>query len=80
MLEKLIHEIQAGGTLEPILLANRLDTSPKMVMAMLDHLARLGVLQKLSKCTDSDCANCSLSRPCRTQRKGSSNLWKLSSS
>ena len=77
MLDKLIHEIQSGGTLEPVLLSSRLDTSPQLVRAMLDHLERLGVLQNLSKCVDSGCGICSLSSSCHDQGGVLPSLWKI---
>lgn len=61
MLEKLMTEIQNGGTLTPDILAERLGTSPRMVEAMLDHLARLGKLHNVAPvCSQGTCSACAL--------------------
>ncbi len=43
MLEELLKEIRAGGSLETGVLAARLNTTPQLVEAMLDHMQRLGL-------------------------------------
>ena len=45
MLEKLLQEIRAGGTLETRALADRLGASPQLIEAMLEHLQRSGLIQ-----------------------------------
>ena len=40
MLEQLLKEIRAGGTLETGKLAARLGTTPQLIEAMLEHLQR----------------------------------------
>jgi len=63
MLEKLLVEIRAGGPLETVRLAARLDTSPKMVEAMLMHLQQTGHIQSYQSCNDG-CGGCSLKSEC----------------
>jgi hypothetical protein len=64
MLEQLLAEIRSGNTLEVNALASRLNCSPEMVRAMLEHLARIGLLQPFSTCSDGRCGGCSLSDAC----------------
>jgi hypothetical protein len=63
MLEKLLAEIRAGGPLETGTLATRLDTSPKMVEAMLMHLQHTGHIQFYRSCGDG-CGGCALKSDC----------------
>jgi hypothetical protein len=63
MLEKLIAEIRAGGTLETGVLALRLGTSPQMVEALLEHLRLNGYIQSYVNCGDG-CQGCSLKSAC----------------
>jgi len=65
MLEKLLAEIELGGTFETNVLAARLGTSPGMVAAMLEHLQRLGRLRPYRSCQDA-CGGCSLKKECKT--------------
>lgn len=76
MLEQLMAEIRAGGTLEVGTLAARLDTSPQMVVAMLEHLRLSGFIQAYSNCGDS-CMGCSLKSSCGPgERAGTIRLWQ----
>jgi hypothetical protein len=78
MLEELISEIHAGGTLEVGRLASRLGTSPEMVEAMLMYLQRSGLIQPYVDCGDG-CQGCGLSDACKPPRKNSSvRLWQNS--
>jgi hypothetical protein len=65
MLEQLLAEIRAGGTLETGELAVLLGTSPQMVDAMLEHLRLSGYIQAYSDCGDG-CQGCSLKSSCRS--------------
>ena len=78
MLEKLLSEIQSGGTLEPGLLAARLGTSPEMVSVMLEHLVRLGKLQALADCSPQGCDGCGLSTLC-LPKNDRGKVWQLNS-
>jgi hypothetical protein len=77
MLEKLIHEIQAGGTLEANALAARLDTSPQMVKVMLGHLERMGKLQDLAQCTDGGCGQCGMAGSCSIEQGKGARIWQI---
>jgi len=69
MLEKLLREINDGGTLEVSELAVRLGTSTNMVTAMLEYLSRTNYIQPYKQCTDS-CAGCSLIKECKQKSEG----------
>ena len=76
MLEQLMVEIRAGGTLEASTLAARLKTSPQMVEAMLEHLRRAGFLRAYETCGDG-CAGCGLKQSCGPQKKHTGvQLWQ----
>lgn len=68
MLEQLMVEIRAGGTLEASTLAARLKTSPQMVEALLEHLRRAGFLRAYETCDDG-CSGCGLKQNCDTSKK-----------
>ena len=63
MLEKLLSEIRGGGPLEIGKLAARLNTSPKMVEAMLAYLQQTGHIQPYQSCNDG-CGGCNLKSEC----------------
>jgi len=73
MLEKLLTEIRGGGPLETGKLAARLNTSPKMVEAMLTYLQQTGHIQSYQSCNDG-CGGCSLKSECDTT--SSVRLWQ----
>jgi DNA-binding Lrp family transcriptional regulator len=75
MLEQLVKEIRAGGTLETRALATRLGTSPELVQAMLEHLQRTGLIGAYVSCAEG-CKGCGLSEACNTQRHGTVRLWQ----
>ena len=77
MLEKLLQEIQSGGTFETGTLAARLGTTPELVKAMLEHLQRSGYIQPHETCNDG-CAQCSLNNECLTSKGGERvRLWRV---
>ncbi len=76
MLEQLLREIHAGGTLETGALAARLNTSPQLVAAMLEHLERLGMIGDYGDCSNG-CGGCSLQGACVAKR--SVRLWQQQS-
>ncbi len=76
MLQKLLTEIQSGGTLEPGLLAARLGTSPAMVQSMLEHLEHLGKLRALPACNTRACEGCGLSTLC-LPKNDRGRVWEL---
>lgn len=76
MLEKLLSEIRTGGTLEVNTLATRLQTSPQLVQAMLEHLQRAGYIRDYSSC-ETGCSGCALSEDCaRPPDDRSPRLWQ----
>jgi len=77
MLERLVNEIRAGGTLETGALAARLGTTPQLVEAMLEHLQRSGLIQTYVRCSDG-CLGCSLQDACR-KTPGAIRLWQSTS-
>ena len=74
MLEELLKEIHAGGTLETRALAARLGTSPQLVEAMLEHLQRIGMIQPYVNCGEG-CQGCSLQETCGGRNGNSVRLW-----
>jgi hypothetical protein len=78
MLEQLVKEIRAGGTLETGDLATRLGTTPQLIEAMLGHLQRGGLLQAYENCTDG-CLGCSLQDTCQKPNQNALRLWQTTS-
>ena len=77
MLERLLAEIRSGGPLEINSLATRLETSPAMVAALLEHLERLGYIQAYEDACGDGCRGCSLSQTCSPGASlGKVRLWK----
>ena len=65
MLQKLLAEIQKGGTLNPTALAARIGASPALVEMMLEDLERRGMLSRLSAgCSAGGCAGCASASAC----------------
>ena len=75
MLEQLIQEIRAGGTLETGELAIRLGTTPQLIEAMLEHLQRSGLVRAYASCSDG-CQGCSLQAACGKKSPGMIRLWQ----
>jgi hypothetical protein len=73
MLESLLSEIRLGGSLETNILAAKLNASPQLVAAMLEHLQRLGLISDYVNCADG-CGGCSLKSTCST--KSPVRLWQ----
>jgi hypothetical protein len=73
MLEALLQEIKKGSTTSPVVLAEKLKTTPAMVAAMLDTLERQGFLQSVDPgCNpEKPCESCALSGMCSTNSKDS---------
>lgn len=78
MLEQLVSEIRAGGTLETGALAARFGTTPQLIEAMLGHLQRAGMIQSYAGCSDG-CLGCSLQDACKKQTTGAVRLWQSQS-
>lgn len=75
MLEQLVKEIRAGGTLEIGELATRLGTTAQLIEVMLEHLQRSGLIQAYVSCSDG-CSGCSLQDACRKSDSGTVRLWQ----
>ena len=75
MLEQLVKEIRAGGTLETGTLAARLGTTPQMIEAMLEHLQQSGLIQAYISCNDG-CLGCSLQDACKKPAQNGIRLWQ----
>lgn len=75
MLEQLMNEIRAGGTLETRSLAERLGVSPQMVEALLEHLQRSGQINSYTSCGDG-CQGCSLKSDCASSHGAGPRLWQ----
>jgi len=78
MLEQLVNEIRAGGTLETGALAARFGTTPQLIEAMLEHLQRSGLIQAYVNCSDG-CRGCSLQDACRKPDQSTIRLWQSKS-
>ena len=66
MLEELLKEIRAGGTLETRVLAKHLGATPELVEVMLEHLQRAGFIHPYVHCGEG-CQGCSLRSACGSQ-------------
>lgn len=80
MLERLLSEIRSGGALEVGALAKRLDASPQLVEAMLEHLQRAGYIRPYparERGCGEGCQGCILQAQCNCpQRDTSLKLWQ----
>jgi DNA-binding Lrp family transcriptional regulator len=84
MLNRLLELLQQGGTRRIRHLADELNTTPELVEAMLEDLARMGYLKRVgAQCSDK-CTICPLSEMCiagGSSREGSRarslNVWVL---
>ncbi|MFZ5819710.1 MAG: FeoC-like transcriptional regulator [Chloroflexota bacterium] len=76
MLEQLLAEIRSGGALEVGALAKKLDASPQLVEAMLEHLQRAGYIRPYENCGEG-CNGCSLKAQCdQSHRNAPLKLWQ----
>ncbi len=72
MLQELLSILRSGGSLEIGVLAEKLNTSPQMVTAMLDHLQRMGLLTAAQ-----DCSGCQLASSCSHGCRPTAPMWQL---
>ncbi len=63
MLQQLLDEIREGGTLEVNALARRLGASTEVVVTMIEHLQRLGLVGRYNEC-GAGCGGCGLQDSC----------------
>jgi hypothetical protein len=73
VLKRVLQTIAAGRVSNTAELAAALDTSPAMVEAMVEQLARSGMLERVGECGDA-CAGCPV-EGCGAGVKGSA--WML---
>ncbi len=78
MLERLLDPLRKGGTWSVGDLAEVLDTTPKMVEAMLEDLARRGFLRPLAGGCERVCGTCPFGEGCVVGRSG--RVWRLDAS
>jgi Mn-dependent DtxR family transcriptional regulator len=76
MLEELLKLIKEGGSFDTAILARKLNTTPEMVSAMMDHLRRAGLIRNYNPGVSS-CEHCSLAGSCDAdkRRKEADHLW-----
>ena len=68
MLEKLLELISQCGTVQPAVLAQKLDVGPALVEQMIEHLERVGYLKVVEGCSESHCTGCSVVETCGTSK------------
>jgi hypothetical protein len=73
MLSQLLNEIAKGNALDIDGLAVRLNTSPRMIQALLEHLERNGALTQYHICNEG-CSGCGMAAHCRIDERGN-RLW-----
>lgn len=76
MLEKLINEIRSGGTLQPALLAVRLNISVPLVEMMLEDLERRGLITQIVSSCSEPCGGCPLVGECAVNSP-QGRMWML---
>ena len=76
MLEKLMHEIRSGGTLQPAKLAARLNISVPLVEMMLEDLERRGFLNQVTTNCSESCGGCPMVGDC-ANHSPQSRIWML---
>jgi hypothetical protein len=75
MLQKLLDEIQKGGTLNATTLSTRLSVNPALLGLMLEDLERRGILTRLAAgCSGgSSCGGCPTTASCENPGR----VWML---
>ncbi len=77
MLEQLLTEIRAGGTLEIGALSKKLGVTPQMIEVLLEHLQRTGHIRPYEETCGDGCGSCSLKSVCdRSRRINLLKLWQ----
>lgn len=74
MLNQLLELLQTGGTHQVADLARKLETTPVLVEMMLEDLARMGYLKRVSGECGGGCTSCSLAGMCAA---GGGQIWTL---
>lgn len=68
MLEELLNSIKEGGSFDKTFLAKKLNTTPEMVEAMIEHLTRAGLIKNYEPGCSS-CDHCALSGACDPEKR-----------
>lgn len=76
MLLQLLDEIRNSGTVDAKSLAARLEITPQMIEALLEHLRRAGYLRLYQSCA-SACLGCSHEPDCAVRLGNAPRLWSL---
>jgi len=81
MLGNLLNLLQEGGTRRISDLASKLDTTPELVEAMLEDLARMGYVKRLTASCSEKCSGCPMSEMCAAggslQSGSEGEIWVL---
>jgi predicted ArsR family transcriptional regulator len=77
MLEQLISEIRAGGTVRASELAARLQVSPVMVQMILENLERMGRLVQVETGCGTACGGCPVKNLCAPKGDGKGRVWMV---
>ncbi len=75
MLERLLREIEHGGTFSPSILAVKLNINESLILAMIDMLVRRGSLKEYPVCQKDACQGCSIRKGCEQGIKLEKHLW-----
>jgi hypothetical protein len=68
MFEELLRLIREGGSFDTGALAKRLDTTPELVLVMIEHLRSIGLIKNYDP-GQSSCEHCSLTQMCDPEKK-----------
>ncbi len=77
MLKKLLALIEKNNGYQVEDLARELNTTPKIITAMLGTLTRQGYLGKVEQTCSSACESCPLAKQCKVASKSSAQIWVL---
>jgi hypothetical protein len=75
VLDQIIDLLRDGGTHRVTDMARALGTTPQMVEAMLETLARMGHLRQLGDSCGGACASCPVAGTCTAEASG--RVWTL---
>lgn len=73
MIDQLRAMLKRGGTLTLEQIAHELDTTPEMIVQLLDHLERNGLLRQISRDCQATCDGCYLAQACA--RSAGQRIW-----
>jgi DNA-binding Lrp family transcriptional regulator len=79
MLSKLLDLLREGGTRRISDLAHELDTTPELVEAMLEDLARMGYVRRVAAQCSKRCKTCPMAEMCAAEGWSDGQIWVLTS-